>query len=154
MPIPDDFAALCLYAPEAWFIHDVLELNHDEERVVALIDTTRLGFLVDSQRAFQGHPKHLPGAICVQVTGTLGALMANYVHGMRMDDGWAGFGTHIHHARFPNIGVIGPAVHAECRVLKKRTLRGTTFVRYGFEYRQGDKVVYESEQTAGWRRGA
>lgn len=152
MPIPEDFHAQCLYAPEAWFIHDLVRLDPDERVVIAHVDTTRLGALVDAQKAVPGHPKHLPGAICVQLTATLGCLLAAYTLGMPPTEGWVGFGTAIHEARFPSIGEIGPPVLARADVVSVRTFRATRIVRYRFEYTQGERVVYRAEHTAAWFR--
>ena len=154
MPLPPDFHEQCLYTSEAWFIHDILEMDAENNTMVGLVDTTQLGPLVEAQVALPGHPKHLPGAVCIQITGTLGALMSAYMLDMRRTDGWVGFGTHIHEAKFPSIGEIGPPVHARATILSRRTLRGTTFVRYRFSFTQEDREVYRSEQTAAWKRGA
>ena len=69
-------------------------------RVVCRVDTTKLGPLVDAQRPHTGHTRHVPGAIMVQITGTLGNLHAVYVLGLRVSEGWVGFGTHVRNARF------------------------------------------------------
>ncbi|MCK6506970.1 hypothetical protein L6R53_26960 [Myxococcota bacterium] len=152
MPIPDSFVHECLYAPEAWFIHDVLTLDPEGDRVVAWIDTTRLGPLVDAQRTWPGHDKHFPGAVAIQVTGTLGQLHAIYCMGLRASEGWIGFGTHVKKARFPSMGRIGPPATAALSVVRKRQLRGTWFVDYAFRYEQEGRLFYESEQTAAWGR--
>ena len=152
MPLPSDFASQCLYAEEAWFVHDLLQIDRDARSVVALVDTTRLGPLVDAQIALPGHPKHVPGAVCVQLTGTLGCIMGVYVLDMPPAEGWVGFGTHIHEAKFPGLGEIGPPMEARATVLSLRTLKGTSFVRYAFEFTQNEQVVYRSQQTAAWFR--
>ncbi|MBX2799714.1 MAG: hypothetical protein KTR31_18695 [Myxococcales bacterium] len=154
MPLPEDFAEQCFYDERAWFVHDLIELDADNRTLHALIDTTRLGTLVEAQVDFDGHPKHLPGAVCLQATGTLGVLMSAYALDMRRTDGWSGFGTHVHDARFPTLGEIGPPVHARAAVLSLRTFQGTRFVRFRFEFTQDERIVYRSEQTAAWRRSA
>jgi len=150
MPLPDDFAQECLYSESAWFLHDLLEIDVPGRSVTGLVDTTRLGPLVDAQVELPGHPKHLPGAVCVQLTGTLGAVLSSYVLQMRRSDGWVGFGTHIHHAKFPSIGTIGPPVQAQATVKSLRVLRQTTFVRYAFRFTQEDRDVYLAEHSAAW----
>lgn len=152
MPLPNDFAEQCLYSPDAWFVDDLLTLDREGRIVVASVDTARLGPLVDAQRVRPGHPKHLPGAVCVQLTATLGCVIAAYTLDMRPTDGWVGFGTHIHDARFPALGVIGPPVHARAEVVSVRTLRSTVFVRHRFLFTQGEATVYRSEQSAAWFR--
>ncbi len=150
MPIPDDFHEECLYSKEAWFISDVLEMDRENLRLVCEVDTTNLGPIVDAQRTFPGHDKHLPGAVAVQLTGTLAGILAAYCMDMRPSQGWVGFGTHIHHAKFPTMGIIGPPVQAAVDVLKRRHFRGTTFVRYRYEYTQEDRTVYLAEHSAAW----
>jgi len=150
MPMPGDFAEEGLYTADSWFVHDVLEV--DENHVKVRIDTTQLGPLVAAQRVVPGHPKHFPGAVAIQVTGTLGQLHAVYGRGLRATEGWAGFGTHIKNARFPSMGEIGPEVIAEATCTKFRKFRGTWFGTYQFRFTQGDRVIYESEQSAGWHQ--
>lgn len=150
MPLPPDFVDECLYEPDAWFVHDLLQIDAASDRVVAWVDTTRLGRLVDAQRPWAGHPKHLPGAVVVQITGTLGNLHAVYVLDARPSQGWVGFGTHIKSARFPSMGRIGPPVTATLVVARKRRFRGTWFLDYAFTFEQEGRVCYESEQTAAW----
>lgn len=150
--IPHDFEAEALYAPEAWFVHDVLEIDVDGGRVVGLIDTTRLGALVDAQRTHPGHHKHLPGAVAIQVTGTLGNLHAVYALGLRPSQGWVGYGTHVREARFRRMGAVGPPVVAELRATRARNLRGTWFVDYAFRFDQEGELVFESRQIAAWGR--
>lgn len=152
MPIPPDFADECLYGPDAWFVHDLVEVDAEDRRVVGRLDTTRIGWLVDQQREVGGHERHLPGAVCVQMTGTLANLLAVYALDMRTSAGWFGYGTHVHHAKFPTLGLIGPPVLAECRALTVRDIRRTRFVRYAFRYTQDEREVYLSEQTAAWLR--
>lgn len=154
MPLPDDFVSESLYAPEAWFVHDLLDVDLEGSRVLAQVDTTKLGPLVDAQQVRPGHPKHFPGAIAIQITGTLGQLHAVYVLGLRPTEGWSGFGTHILEARFRNLGEIGPPVEASCEATRVRRVRGTVFTDYTFIYRQLGKPIYESKQRAAWVRAA
>ncbi len=153
MTIPPDFADHCLYAPDCWFVDAVEHL--DAECVRVRVDTLRLGPFVDAQVVRRGHPKHVPGAVMVQLTGTLGSLHAVYGLGLRDH---VGYGTHIKSARFPTLGRIGPGMWAELRVIRIRRLRGRVFSEYRFEYWQeapnGERaVVYASEQAAIWMPG-
>ncbi len=152
MALPDDFATECLYAPDAWFIHDLLEVDAAAGRVVGRCDTTRLGALVAAQVERPRHPKHVPGAVAIQITGTLALLHAIYVMDMRPTSGWAGFGTHIHSAKFASMGRIGPPMDCTLEALSVRKIRQTVFVRYRYTYTQEGQVVYQSEQTAAWVR--
>lgn len=151
MPLPDDYINECLYGPEGWFVTDAAFFP-EEKRIVGYVDTTRLGPLVEAQVVKANHPKHVPAGLSVHITGILGSLYAVYVLGLRSSEGWVGFGTHIHHVRFPKVGQIGPvmACHLEC--LSDRTMMGTRFTKFRFRYEQDGEVVYESEQTAAWIR--
>lgn len=151
MPLPPDFVHNSLYEREAWFVDD-LELHPDEQRIVAICDTTRLGRLVDQQRPWPGHEKHVPGAVAIQITGTLGQLYAMYVLGMPATEGWIGYGTHVHDARFRHLGRIGPPMACEAKLISRRDIRGTIFTRFRFSYVQDDKECFRSEQTAAWVR--
>jgi hypothetical protein len=153
MPLPPDFATECLYAPDVWFVHDLLELDPEQGRVRGRVDTTRLGPLVEAQVVTPGHPRHVPGAVMVQITGTLGNLHAVYVLGLRPSQGWSGFGTHVRSARFPSIGRIGPPMDVELTATRVRRLRGRTFVEYRFRYEQEGREIYLSEQAAIWFQG-
>lgn len=148
-----DFALESLYTPDAWFIHDLVLLDEIGGVIRAVTDTTRLGFLVDAQRTWPGHDKHLPGAVAVQITGTLGQLHAIYLLGLRASAGWVGFGTHLKKARFPRMGRIGPPLVVECHVQRSRKLKNTVFNDYRFAFFQEEALVYESEQTAAFFDG-
>lgn len=155
-PPPADFQDHCLYAPEAWFVEHIDHV--DAERVRVRSDTTKMGAFVAAQVVRRGHPKHVPGAVMVQLTGTLGSLHAVYGLGLR---GYVGFGTNIRSARFPGLGRIGPPMWAEGRCNRVRRLRGRVFTDYVFEYWQtandeedGERtVIYTSEQSAIWMPG-
>jgi hypothetical protein len=151
MPLPPDWQAEALYTADALFVHDV-RLEPGADRVIGICDTTRLGPLVDAQRPWPNHPKHVPGAVAIQITGTLGTLYAAYVLDMPPSEGWVGFGTHVHHARFRKLGTIGPPMVCSATLLSKRTLRGTVFTRFRFLYTQDDDEIFASEQTAAWVR--
>jgi len=157
LDIPADwktqFVRESLYAPDAWFIDELLLLDEVSGVIRARTDTTRLGFLVDAQRDVPGHAKHLPGAIAIQITGTLGQLHATFLQNLRPSDGWVGFGTHLRMARFPRMGTIGPPLEVEATVTRSRVIRGTIFNDYRFAFTQEGHLVYESEQTAAFFDG-
>ncbi len=156
MAVPEgllaDFEQEALYRPEAWFIHEVLEVEPDQQRLVARMDTERLGFLVHAQREVAGHLKHLPAAVVIQATGTLGQLYAVYALGLRSTQGWAGYGTHITKARFGKMGEIGPPVTATVQCVRQRRIRQTWFCDFDFLFEQEGESVYSSRQTAAWRQ--
>jgi hypothetical protein len=88
----------------------------------------------------------------VQITATLGNLHAVYCLGLRLTDGWVGFGTHLKKARFGKLGTIGPPVHATLEASRSRQFRGVWFTDYRFTFEQAGSAIYTSEQTAAWTR--
>lgn len=154
MSLPPDFADECLYRQDQWYLTELLELDAAAGVVRGRVDTTRLGPAVTAQVATPGHPKHVPGAVMVQLTGTLGNLHAVYVLGLKVSQGWSGFGTHIRFAKFPSLGRIGPPMDVRLTVVRHRLFRGQHFCTYGFLYEQEGREVYVAEQSAIWFHGA
>jgi hypothetical protein len=150
---PEDFPQECLYDPSHWFLHELRELDREKGRVVGVMDTTRLGGYDRAQRLVGAHELHVPGAVAIQVTGTLGNLHATYVLGLRPSEGWVGYGTHVKDARFKKLARIGPPVVAELQEHRRRQWQGSWFLTYRFRFVQDDEPVFESEQVAVWRRG-
>ena len=147
------FVADCPYAPEAIFFDEILELDREAGRLVARMPTHDRLPLTDLQRADPvRHPRHVSGALMVHLTGMLGFAHAYFVLGLRHADGWVGYGTHIHAARYGSLARIGPPLQLECRATQVRRIRGSIYVRYAFRFEQAEEVVYESEQGAVWRR--
>jgi len=151
VPIPEEFRAESLYEPEQWYLDDVLEV--DAEHVVAVCDTAALAGspIVAAQRPWPGQPKHVPGIVMVQITGTLGNIHAVLGLGLRMSEGWVGFGTNILEARFRGLGRLGPPLSCELRVEDIRKLEGSLFATYAFRFSQESKTIYSSRQRAAWR---
>ena len=152
MAFPDDFASESLYTRDQWYIDEVVEIS--PERVVGICDTSKLADspIVLAQKPWPGQPKHVPGIIMVQITGTLGNIHAVEALGLRMSEGWVGFGTNILSAKFRGLGEIGPPMRCELDVEDRRDIKGQVFVTYAFRYEQLGKVVYSSRQRASWMR--
>ena len=153
MSLPEDFARECLYGPDQWFVSELVALDAAAGVVRGRVDTTRLGPFVHGQVETPAHPKHVPGAVMVQITGTLGNLHAVYILGLRVSEGWSGFGTHIRSAKFPGLGRIGPPMDVSLTVTRHRRFRGQHFVTYNFLHQQEGRDIYTSEQSAIWFRG-
>lgn len=154
MPIPAEFQAESLYTSDQWYVHDLLEV--DADHVVGVCDTSSLASspIVLAQRPWPGQPKHVPGVVMLQITGTLGNLHAVFGLGLRMSEGWVGFGTNILEARFRGLGVLGPALRCELRVEDLRRIEGSLFVTYAYHFSQDGRAIYKSRQRAAWRREA
>ncbi|MFT5456714.1 MAG: hypothetical protein ACI9K2_003202, partial [Myxococcota bacterium] len=127
-------------------------LDPEAGLVVAVMDTERLTDWVADQRPWPGHPGHVPGAVVVQATATLGNLHAVYCLGLKLTDGWVGFGTHLKQARFGRLGTVGPPVTATLTCTRARKIRGVWFTDYQFRFEQEGEAIYTSEQTAAWTR--
>jgi hypothetical protein len=147
------FVADCPYAPEAILFDEITELDAGAGRVVARMPTHDRLPLTDLQRADPvRHPRHVSGALMVHLTAMLGFAHAYFVLGLRHADGWIGYGTHIHAARYGSLACIGPPLLLECRATQVRRIHGTLYVRYAFRFEQAEHVVYQSDQGAVWRR--
>jgi hypothetical protein len=147
------FVADCPYAPEALLFDEILEIDREAGRIAARMPThERLPF-TELQRAHPGrHPRHVSGAVMVHVTAMLGLAHAYFVLGLRHQDGWIGYGTHIDSARYGRLARIGPPLQLECRATQVRRIRGATYVRYAFRFEQEGARVYESRQGAVFHR--
>lgn len=152
MALPESFHAESLYDPEQWYVHELLEV--DAERVVAVCDTRELerSPIVAAQRPWPSQPKHVPGMVMVQITGTLGNLHAVFGLGLRMSEGWIGFGTNILDAKFRGLGRLGPPLHCTLVAEDLRRVEGASFVTYRFRFEQDGKAIYTSRQRAAWRQ--
>jgi hypothetical protein len=84
----------------------------------------------------------------------LGFAHAYHVLGLRHADGWIGYGTHIHRARWGALARIGPPILLEVRGMQVRRIRGSVYVRYAFRFTQEGETIYESEQGAVWQKVA
>ena len=138
-----------LYTEEAFLIDEILEVDAETLTITARMDTTRHLPVAQLQRATPGvHPAHVSGAEMIMLTANLGSLHAWFFHGLRWDEGWAGFGNRIHRADFKALAAIGPPLRV--RSQETRTRKGPKRIvsRYEFEFWQEETLVYKSEQSA------
>jgi hypothetical protein len=143
------FVPDCSYAAEAILFDEIVELDRDAGRLVARMPTHDRLPLTDLQRADPvRHPWHVSGALMVHVTAMLGFAHAYFVLGLRHADGWIGYGTHIHAARYGTLARIGPPLVLECRATRVRRISGSIYVQYAFRFEQEGALVYEIEQGA------
>jgi hypothetical protein len=149
--LEEGFLADCPYAPEAVLFDELLEVDRERGRILARMPTHERLPLTELQRPHPvRHPRHVSGGLMVHLTGMLGFAHAYYVLGLRHREGWVGYGTHIHQARYGRLARIGPPLLLDCRGTQVRRIRGTLYVRYAFRFEQEGEVVYESEQGAVW----
>jgi hypothetical protein len=153
VPLEQAFIDDCPYASDALLIDDVVEVDREKSMVRVRMPAHEDLPLTREQRTHPTrHPRHVSGGLMVHMTGMVGFVHAYYVLDLRHQQGWIGYGVRIHHARFHNLARMG-----EPLILKGWTThvrRGTKNIlaRYGFEFTQGDKLVYEGDQTAMWQR--
>jgi 3-hydroxymyristoyl/3-hydroxydecanoyl-(acyl carrier protein) dehydratase len=88
----------------------------------------------------------------VHMTGMVGFAHAYYVLGLRHAEGWIGYGGRIHQARFRALAAPGEPMELEC--VGKLVRRGSKRVlaRYDLRFYQGERLIYEGDQTAMWLR--
>jgi hypothetical protein len=155
MPLEPEFVADSPYGPGGLLIDEVLEVDRVEGRVLVRMPVHAELPLTREQRAHPlRHPRHVSGGLMVHMTGMLGFVHAYYVLDLRHADGWIGYGGRIYDARYLALASMDAPLLLEGRTTKMRRGTAQIFVRYAFRFTQGDKVVYESDQSAMWMRVA
>jgi len=137
-----------LYREEAFLVDDILVMDAEQGLIEARMDTQRSLPFAAAQRTNANHPAHVAGAEIIQITAGLGCLHAWFFHGCRWDEGWAGFGNRIHRADFKRLARIGPPLDLVSQETRRRVGPRRVLLRYDFEFRQEDEVVYVGDQTA------
>lgn len=153
MPLDPDFLADCPYGPEALLLDELLEVNHELSLVRVRMPTSEDLPLTRDQRAHPvRHPRHVAGGLMVHMTGMVGFAHAWFILGLRHRDGWIGYGAKINSARFHHLAPPGEPLVLECKATQLRQGSRRVFARYALRFTQGDKLVYEGDQTAMWMR--
>ena len=151
MPLDPEFVADCPYGPGGLLIDEILEINKEENLVVARMPTHEELPLTREQRAHPlFHPRHVSGGLMVHMTGMVGFAHAYYILGLRHRDGWIGYGGRINHARFKSLAPPGEPLILRCRTTQTRRRGDTVFARYDLKFTQNERVVYEGDQVAMW----
>jgi hypothetical protein len=153
VPLDPEMVADCFYAPEAQLVDELLELDIPGSKVVCRMPTSADLPLTRDQRVHPTrHPRHINGALMIHATGMVGFVHAYYVFGLRHADGWTGYGARIHHARFHSIAPPGEPLILTGWTTQVRKSPKRVVARYSFEFKQGDTLVYEGDQTAVWEK--
>jgi hypothetical protein len=149
------FLATIPYDPSTLLVDEVLEISAEAKRVRARLDTRRRDIpMIAAQRGDPAvHPPHVPGPALVQITGNMGLFHAYFLHGVRFDEGWIGFGSRIWRADFKRLVKIGPPLELESVETRARIQPDRHVVRYEFRFTQEGRVCYFGDQTATWLRG-
>ena len=153
MPIDPAFVADCPYAPEGLLIDEILEIDAENQRVVARMPTFDDLPLTRSQRAHPvRHPRHVSGGLMVHMTGMVAFVHAYFILGLRHADGWVGYGAKINSARFRALAPPGEPLILACKAVRMRRGDASVFARYEFVFTQAETIVYEGDQSAMWTR--
>lgn len=153
MPLDPEFIEDCPYGPDGQLIDEVLLVDVENSLVRARMPTHDALPITNTQRVHPTrHPRHVSGGLMVHMTGILGFVHAYYVLGLRHREGWIGYGAKIHHARFHALASPGEPLVLEARATQMRRGDLRVLARYDIKFHQGDKLVYEGDQTAWWTR--
>ena len=143
-----------LYREPAVLVDEITAIDADAGRIDARLDTEGRAFpFAETQRTSANHPAHVSGAELVMVTGALGCLHAWLFHGVRWDEGWAGFGNRIHRADFKRLARLGPPIELVSTETRQRVGPKRVVLRYAFEFRQEGELVYVGDQSAMFVKG-
>ena len=153
MPLDPAFVADCPYGPGALLFDEILEVDQARSLIRLRLPTDENLPITRDQRADpRRHPRHVAGGLMVHLTGVAGFAHAYYLLGLRHHEGWIGYGTHIHSARFRHLAHVEAPLEITCQATQVRRFGGNYFVRYTLRFQQGDKVVYEGDQSAIFHR--
>lgn len=151
MPLDPEFVEDCCYGPGGLLIDEVLEVNRELSLVRVRMPTHDDLPITREQRAHPvRHPRHVSGGLMVHMTGVAGLVHAYYVLDLRHRDGWVGYGGAIHKARFKNLAPPGEPIVIECRATQLRRRAKNIVARYDLRFMQGNREIYEGDQTAMW----
>ena len=146
-----DFLADLPYHPRVLLFDRLEELDGEAGVVRCRMPTDRPMPFMDAQRNHPVlHPAHVAGSALVHATGMLGFVHAYFLLGLRHHEGWIGYGTNIHEAKFRKLAEPGAPIDAKCTATKLRRGKSRHVVRYSFDFRQEGERVYEGDQSAIW----
>ncbi len=149
MALDPEFVADCPYGPAGQLIDEVLKVDREESLVRVRLPTDQDLPITNTQRNHPlRHPAHVSGGLMVHLTGVVGFVHAYYVMDLRHADGWVGYGVRIHGAKFRELARPGEPMELEGKATSIRRRGDQYFVRYLFKFYQGEKLVYEGDQTA------
>jgi len=145
------FLADLPYDPEVLLFDELLLVDRDASTVKCRMPTRESLPFTRNQRVHAvRHPRHVAGAVMIHATGMLGFIHSYFVLGLRHSEGWVGYGTHIHSAKFRKLVPPGVPIIATCKATKVRSGRARHLVRYEFHFEHEGDVCYEGDQSAMW----
>ncbi|HJL44004.1 MAG TPA: hypothetical protein RMG48_22050 [Myxococcales bacterium LLY-WYZ-16_1] len=151
MPLDPTFVDDAPYDPDGLMIDEIVEVSRRDSRVSARLPVSADMPITRSQRVHPvRHPVHVAAGIMVHLTGIMGYVHAYHFHGLRHREGWTGYGVRIHGARFLNVASVEEPLLLSATETSYRKVGWRIFSRYLFVFQQGEKTVYDSEQSALW----
>lgn len=151
MPLDPAFVADCPYGPEGLLLDEILKIDVEGGLVLVRMPTHSDLPLTREQRNHPvRHPPHVSGGLMIHMTGMAGFAHAYYVLGLRHADGWIGYGARINSARFHALASPGEPIIIECKSTQTRRSAKSVLAKYAFRFHQGERLVYEGDQTAMW----
>lgn len=140
-----------MYEPSVLFFDRIEEVDRQKSRIVCRMPTDQPMPFTDHQRVHAvRHPRHVGGAVMIQLTGNLGFIHARELEGLRHRDGWVGFGTHIKTATFRKLVRPGAPLYCACTQTKVRRGKSRVFSIYEYQFHHEGQLAYESVQAAMW----
>jgi hypothetical protein len=153
VPLEQAFIDDCPYAADALLIDEIVEVDREGSMVrVRMPAHADLPLTREQKTHPVRHPRHVAGGLMVHMTGMVGFVHAYYVLDLRHAQGWIGYGVRIHHARFHNLAGMGEPLILKGWATQVRKGSKSVLARYGFAFTQGEKLIYEGDQTAMWQR--
>lgn len=153
MPLDPEFVADCPYGPGGLLIDEILTVDREASLVRVRMPTdVELPLTREQRNHPQRHPAHVSGGLMVHMTGMVGFVHAYHVLDLRHADGWIGYGVRVHDARFSALASPGEPLVLQGQATRVRKIREQLFVRYVFEFKQGETTIYEGNQTAVWEK--
>lgn len=155
-PFSPEFLADMPYEPSVLFLDRIESIDREASSITCRMPTVQPMPFTDQQRVHPvRHPKHVSGAVMIQLTGSLGFVHAYHLDGLRHnvgngEGGWIGFGTHIRNAVYRKL--VQPGAPMMCTVTRAKVRRSKSrvFAIYKFEFRHEGDLAFESEQAAMW----
>lgn len=149
MALDPAFVADCPYGPDALFIDDIVEVDKERSRIVARWTPQGDLPLTRSQRVHPVlHPQHINGGLMLHVTGMVGFAHAYYVLGLRHREGWTGYASRIHSARFMQLTPLDAPIDIEVVGDRMRVGDLRVMGRYQIRAYQRGELVYRGDQGA------
>lgn len=152
-PLPAEFVDDALYGPDGLLIDEVLLVDPTENLVRVRMPVHEGLPITSTQKVHaERHPRHVSGGLMVHMTGVVAFVHFYFVMGLRHRDGWTGYGVRMHEARFHALADMSAPLVLECRSTDRPRVRSRFLQRYQFRFTQGEKLVYEGDQTAIWMK--